>query len=70
MKDFIEFLSGYSQPMLSNGDPRKELDLTPQTDEEFEIEILDWVLAESEEAGVNIHDLRDLIQQRIWKLEL
>ncbi len=69
MKDFIEFLSEYSEPIFST-DPRNEIEASPQTDEQFEIEILEWVLAESEESGVNIHDLRDIIQERIWKLEI
>ena len=68
MKEFLEHLESYSEPMFSKG--RFDLDVENLTDEQFEIQILEWILAESEESGVNIHDLRDLIQQRIWKLEM
>ncbi|RLD74917.1 MAG: hypothetical protein DRJ07_19010 [Bacteroidetes bacterium] len=67
MKEFLKHLESYSEPMFSKG--RFDLDIN-LTDDQFEIQILEWVLAESEESGVNIHDLRDLIQQRIWKLEM
>ena len=73
MIDFIEHLQNYSKPMkLGSISGNEEDALSPhdQTDEEFEIEILEWVLEQSEEPGVNEFDLRGIIQDRIWELKL
>ena len=68
--DYIEHLQNYSMPMglgsLSGGDPLAPQD---QTDEEFEIEILEWVLELFTEPGNNRHDIEQEIQNRINDLE-
>jgi len=70
--DYIEHLQNYSKPMKlgslsgSNEDALNPID---QTDEEFEIEILQWVLELFTEPGNNRYDIEQLIQERILNLE-
>lgn len=72
MKGYIEHLQNYQKPMglgSLSGSHEDALNPQEQTDEEFEIEILEWVLELFTEPGNNRHDIEQEIQNRINKLE-